>query len=155
MGGSINIIVNNLIGFTTIPRDEHSSRFSSDLGKSLPIPIFHVNSQDPDAVVRVGGLRSSTDIRSASPVIMDLIGYRKHGHSEVDDPTITQPLRYRKDRSTSADVSDYAEKIDADPQPIIQRVHEELDAAQKRAIELEKNPPMRDSAGVLESLSRR
>jgi 2-oxoglutarate dehydrogenase E1 component len=144
VGGSISIIVNNLIGFTTIPRDEHSSRFSSDLGKRLPIPIFHVNSEDPDAVVRVG--RMALDYRYAfgSPVIIDLIGYRKHGHSEVDDPTITQPLRYRKIEAHAPIWQTYAEKIGVDPQPIIRSVHEELDAAQKRAIELEKSPPMRE-----------
>jgi 2-oxoglutarate dehydrogenase E1 component len=143
VGGSISIIVNNLIGFTTIPRDEHSSRFSSDLGKRLPIPIFHVNSEDPDAVVRVG--RMALDYRYAfgSPVIVDLTGYRKHGHSEVDDPTITQPLRYRKIEAHPPIWQTYAEKIGVDPQPIIRSVHEELDAAQKRAIELEKSPPMR------------
>jgi 2-oxoglutarate dehydrogenase E1 component len=143
VGGSINIIVNNLIGFTTIPRDEHSSRFSSDLGKRLPIPIFHVNSQDPDAVVRVGRLALEYRYSFGTPVIIDLIGYRKHGHSEVDDPTITQPLRYRKIEAHPPTYQGYAEKLGVDPQAIIQRVQEELNAAQKRAIELEKNPPMR------------
>ena len=96
VGGSVHIIVNNLIGFTTVPRDTGSSRFSSDLAKRLPVPIFHVNAEDPDAVVRVG--RMALDYRYAfgTPVVIDLIGYRRHGHSEVDDPTITQPLRYRK-----------------------------------------------------------
>jgi 2-oxoglutarate dehydrogenase E1 component len=143
VGGSISIIVNNLIGFTTIPRDEHSSRFSSDLGKRLPIPIFHVNSEDPDAVVRVGRMALEYRYAFGSPVIVDLIGYRKHGHSEVDDPTITQPLRYRKIEAHPPIWQTYAEKIGVDPEPIIQSVHEELDAAQKRAIELEKSPPMR------------
>ena len=96
VGGSISIIVNNLIGFTTTPQDMRFVAFSSDLAKRLPIPIFHVNAEDPDAVVRVG--RMALDYRYAfgTPVVMDLIGYRRHGHSEVDDPTITQPLRYRK-----------------------------------------------------------
>jgi len=143
VGGSINIVVNNLIGFTTIPRDEHSSRFSSDLGKRLPIPIFHVNSEDPEAVVRVGQMALKYRYRFGTPVIIDLIGYRKHGHSEVDDPTITQPLRYRKIEAHPPTYQIYAERIGVDPQPIVRAVHEELDAAQKRAIELEKNPPMR------------
>jgi len=144
VGGSISIIVNNLIGFTTIPRDEHSSRFSSDLGKRLPIPIFHVNSEDPDAVVRVGRMALEYRYEFGSPVIVDLIGYRKHGHSEVDDPTITQPLRYRKIEAHPPIWRTYSEKIGADPQPIIRKVQEELDEAQKRAIELEKSPPMRE-----------
>ncbi|MGA8025299.1 MAG: 2-oxoglutarate dehydrogenase E1 component, partial [Candidatus Acidiferrales bacterium] len=143
VGGSVHIIVNNLIGFTTIPRDSHSSRFSSDLAKRLPIPIFHVNAEDPEAVARVG--RMAIDYRYAfgTPLVVDLIGYRRHGHSEVDDPTITQPLRYRKIEAHPPLWQIYAEKIGVDAKPIVERVREELDAAQKSALELEKNPPMR------------
>ncbi len=143
VGGSVHIIVNNLIGFTTIPRDSHSSRFSSDLAKRLPIPIFHVNSEDPEAVARVGRMAIEYRYRFGTPVVVDLIGYRRHGHSEVDDPTITQPLRYRKIEAHPPLWQIYAEKIGADAQPIVARVREELDAAQKSALELEKNPPMR------------
>ena len=143
VGGSVHVIVNNLIGFTTAPRDSVSSRFSSDLAKRLPVPIFHVNAEDPDAVVRVG--RIALDYRYAfgTPVIVDLIGYRRHGHSEVDDPTITQPLRYRKIEAHPPMWSIYAEKTGADAEPVIQRVREELDAAQKEAREIEKRPVMR------------
>jgi len=143
VGGSVHVIVNNLIGFTTAPRDSVSSRFSSDLAKRLPVPIFHVNAEDPDAVVRVG--RIALDYRYAfgTPVVVDLIGYRRHGHSEVDDPTITQPLRYRKIEAHPPMWSIYAEKTGADAEPVIQRVREELDAAQKEAREIEKRPVMR------------
>ncbi len=143
VGGSVHVIVNNLIGFTTAPRDSVSSRFSSDLAKRLPVPIFHVNAEDPGAVVRVG--RIALDYRYAfgTPVIVDLIGYRRHGHSEVDDPTITQPLRYRKIEAHPPMWSIYAEKTGADAEPVIQRVREELDAAQKEAREIEKRPVMR------------
>src|SRR6201981_3614854 len=81
VGGSVHIIVNNLIGFTTVPGESHSSRFSSDLSKRLPIPVFHVNAEDPEAVSRVR--RMALDYRDAfaSPVVVDLIGYRKHGHT--------------------------------------------------------------------------
>src|ERR1700677_1869336 len=143
VGGSVHIIVNNLIGFTTIPRDSQSSRFSSDLAKRLPIPIFHVNSEDPDAVARVGRIAADYRYAFGTPVVVDLIGYRRHGHSEVDDPTITQPLRYRKIDAHPPLWEIYSEKIGVDAAPIVQRVRGELDAAQKRALELEKNPPMR------------
>ncbi len=143
VGGAVHIIVNNLIGFTTVPRDCHSSQFSSDLAKRLPIPIFHVNAEDPEAVVRVGRMALEYRYTFASPVVVDLIGYRRHGHSEVDDPTITQPLRYRKIESRPPLWQLYAKEIGADAEPIVQQVREELDAAQKQAIELEKNPPMR------------
>ena len=143
VGGSVNIIVNNLIGFTTVPRDLHSSQFSSDLAKRLPIPIFHVNAEDPEAVVRVGRIAMEYRYAFNSPVVVDLIGYRRHGHSEVDDPTITQPSRYRKILAHSQLWQIYAKKIGVDPEPIVARVRQELDAAQKHALELEKNPPMR------------
>jgi len=143
VGGSVHIIVNNLIGFTTLPRDGVSSRFSSDLAKRLDVPIFHVNAEDPDAVVRVGRMALEYRYVFGTPVIVDLIGYRRHGHSEVDDPTITQPLRYRKIEAHPPIWQIYAEKIGADPGPIVQRVRDDLDAAQKEAQEIEKRPLMR------------
>ena len=96
VGGTINIIVNNLLGFTTNPCEYASGRFASDLAKRLPIPIFHVNAEDPEAVVRIGRLALEYRYRFGSDVVIDLIGYRRHGHSEIDDPTITQPIVYAK-----------------------------------------------------------
>lgn len=143
VGGSVHIVVNNLIGFTTIPRDSQSSRFATDLALRLPVPIFHVNAEDPDAVVRVGRMALDYRAEFGTPVVIDLIGYRKHGHSEVDDPTITQPLRYRKIQDRAPIWQLYAEKIGVDAEPIVARVRDEMDAAQKQALELEKTPPMR------------
>ena len=143
VGGSIHIIVNNLIGFTTAPKDGGSSRYSSDLAKRLPVPIFHVNAEDPDAVARVGRMVLDYRYEFGTPAFVDLIGYRRHGHSEVDDPTITQPLRYRKIETHPQLWQIYAEKTGADAEPIVHRVREELDAAQKEAQEIEKSPPMR------------
>ena len=96
VGGTVHVIVNNLIGFTTESRSLHTSRYSSDTALRLPIPILHVNGEDPEAVARVG--RMALDYRDAfgSDVVVDLIGYRRYGHSEVDDPTTTQPLLYRQ-----------------------------------------------------------
>lgn len=138
VGGTINIIQNNMLGFTTNPSDEHSSRFASDVAKRLPIPIFHVNAEDPDAVVRVG--RIATEYRYAfhSDVVIDLIGYRRYGHSEVDDPTITQPTRYRKIDQIPPLWESYAKKHGIDAASIAARVREEYDAAQKQARSLRK-----------------
>jgi 2-oxoglutarate dehydrogenase E1 component len=143
VSGTIHIIVNNLIGFTTVPRDTGSSHFSSDLARRLEIPIFHVNAEDPDAVVRVGRMALEYRHRFSTPVVVDLIGYRRHGHSEVDDPTITQPLRYRKIEAHPPMWRIYAEKIGVDPEPVVRRVRDELDAAQEEAKEIEKVPSMR------------
>lgn len=96
VGGTIHIIMNNLIGFTTDYPLLHSSRFSSDLAKRLSIPIFHVNGEDADAVFRVGQLAAEYRAAFREDVVIDLIGYRRYGHSEVEDPSTTQPLLYRK-----------------------------------------------------------
>ena len=143
VGGAVHIIVNNMIGFTTNPCDTTPTRFTSDIAKRLPIPIFHVNAEDFEAVVRVG--RIALDYRYAfgSSAVIDLVGYRRHGHSEVDDPTITQPLRYRKIEVHPPTWQIYADKIGVNPQPLIEGFRADLDAAQKHALELEKNPPMR------------
>jgi 2-oxoglutarate dehydrogenase E1 component len=147
VGGAVHIIVNNLIGFTTVPRELHSSRFASDLAKRLPVPIFHVNAEDPDAVVRVARLAVAYRYAFASPVVVDLIGYRRHGHSEVDDPTITQPLRYRKIQAHPPLWQIYAEKIATDAAPAVERVREEFNAAQKKAAGIKKTPLMRQLPG--------
>jgi 2-oxoglutarate dehydrogenase E1 component len=144
VGGDVHIIANNLIGFTTIPKELHSSRFSADLAKRMSIPIFHVNAEDPDAVVRVARLAVEYRYAFASPVVVDLIGFRRHGHSEVDDPTITQPLRYRKIQAHPVLWQLYAEKTGADAAATVQQVREEFGAAQKEAEAIEKDPVLRE-----------
>ncbi len=101
IGGTIHVIVNNLLGFTANPGGvELVALLRPIIAKRLPIPIFHVNAEDPDAVVRVAAIADEWRQRFHSDVVVDLVGYRKHGHSEVDDPTVTQPRRYAiiKDR---------------------------------------------------------
>ncbi|MGH9560654.1 MAG: thiamine pyrophosphate-dependent enzyme, partial [Terracidiphilus sp.] len=128
VGGTIHVIVNNLLGFTTSPPELHSSRFASALAKRQAVPIFHVNAEDPDAVMRVGQI--ALDYRSAfaGDVVIDLIGYRRHGHSEVDDPTITQPLLYKaiKDHPPLWEI--YAERSGAaDAKVRVEAVRAELE----------------------------
>lgn len=96
VGGTIHILANNLIGFTTPPASYNSTRYASDVALRLPVPIFHVNGEDLDAVWRAGRLAAEYRATFGSDVVVDLIGYRRYGHSEVDDPTITQPKLYRK-----------------------------------------------------------
>ena len=86
VGGTVHIIANNLIGFTTVPRESHSSRFSAQLARRQSVPIFHVNGEDVDAVIRVGRIALEYRYTFGTDVVVDLIGYRRHGHSEVDDP---------------------------------------------------------------------
>jgi 2-oxoglutarate dehydrogenase E1 component len=114
VGGTIQIVVNNLLGFTAVPEESNSSRFSTDMAKRLPIPIFHVNAEDPDAVNRVAAIAAEYRATFASDVVVDLIGYRRHGHSEVDDPTVTQPKRYAKIKDTQLLYKTYADRIGVD-----------------------------------------
>jgi 2-oxoglutarate dehydrogenase E1 component len=143
VGGTVHIIVNNLIGFTANPNEAYAGRFSSDLAKRLPIPIFHVNGEDADAVVRVGRMAMEFRNEFGSDVLVDLIGFRRHGHSEVDDPTITQPIRYRKIKDHPLLYEIYAKKTGQDPKPHIQKFISELDIAQAEGKKMAKKPVMR------------
>jgi len=146
VGGTIHILANNLIGFTARPPELHTARFAAELAKRQPIPIFHVNGEDPEAVVRVGELAVEYRYRFHDELVIDVIGYRRHGHSEVDDPTITQPLLYQKIKDHPPLWKLYAERIDAGTpatEAIAAQVRTELEAAQKAARKLEKKPTMR------------
>jgi 2-oxoglutarate dehydrogenase E1 component len=143
VGGTIHIIVNNLIGFTTRPVQEHSSRFASDIAKRQSVPVFHVNAEDPDAVVRIGALAAEYRSKFGSDVVVDLIGYRRHGHSEVDDPTITQPRLYERIKNHLPLWKIYAQQIGVDPAQTVEAVRHEYEAEQTKAHELTKQPNLR------------
>ena len=142
VGGTIQIIVNNLIGFTAEPDESNSTRFSSDLAKRLQVPIFHVNGEDADAVVRVAALAAEYRYTFHTDVVVDLIGYRRHGHSEVDDPTITQPLRYNLIKNHSPLYEIYAKKIGVDVAPLVKALQAEFSEAQKQAKAMRKKPTL-------------
>ncbi|MGA3325701.1 MAG: 2-oxoglutarate dehydrogenase E1 component [Terriglobia bacterium] len=140
VGGALHIVVNNLIGFTANPEDTSSSRFASDVAKRLPIPIFHVNAEDPDAAVRAARWAVEYRYQFHSDVVLDLIGYRRHGHSEIDDPTTTQPVRYRRIAELPPLWESYARRHQTDAAPRAAEIRGELDAALKRARAIRKNP---------------
>jgi len=139
------VIVNNLLGFTTLPTELHSSRFAAEIARRQSVPIFHVNGEDVDAVVRVGRMALEYRYSFGSDVVVDLIGYRRHGHSEVDDPTVTQPLMYQAIKEHPALWEIYAEDVGAqDAQARVTAIRAEYEAAQKNAAAITKKPTFRD-----------
>ncbi len=93
-GGTIHLVINNQIGFTTIPSDSRSTRYCTDIARMLRVPVFHVNGEDPQAVIQVTRLAMEFRQRFKTDVVIDMYCYRKYGHNEGDEPRFTQPLMY-------------------------------------------------------------
>ena len=152
VGGTIHVIVNNLLGFTTLYSELHSSRFAAQLARRQSVPIFHVNAEDVGAVVRIGRMAVEYRYQFGSDVVVDIIGYRRHGHSEVDDPTITQPLLYKaiKDHPPLWEI--YAGDISAqDVEAKVKAVRAEYEAAQSKGKTITEKPTLRDLPKYWES----
>ena len=140
IGGTIHIITNNLLGFTANPEESNSTRFSTDLAKRLPIPIFHVNAEDPDASMRVASIAAEYRQKFHSDVVVDLIGYRRYGHNETDDPTVTQPRRYAIIKERAPLYQLYAKAIGVDAAAEAKAIQDYLLDQQTAATKVEHKP---------------
>ncbi len=132
VGGTVHVVVNNQIGFTTAPHFSRTTPHPSDMAKSVPAPVFHVNGDDPDAVVRAARLAAQFRQTFGKDVVLDVVCYRRFGHNEGDEPSFTQPLMYEKirNRRTVADL--YAEQLVAEG--VIDANHLEQKRAEFKAL---------------------
>jgi 2-oxoglutarate dehydrogenase E1 component len=113
-GGSLHFIVNNQIGFTTYPRYSRSSPYPSDVAKMIDAPIFHVNGDDPEAVVFAAKVAIEFRQKFHKPVVIDMFCYRRHGHNEGDEPAFTQPVMYKRIGAHPSTLEIYAKRLVAE-----------------------------------------
>ncbi|PWT98329.1 MAG: multifunctional oxoglutarate decarboxylase/oxoglutarate dehydrogenase thiamine pyrophosphate-binding subunit/dihydrolipoyllysine-residue succinyltransferase subunit [Terriglobia bacterium] len=110
-GGTIHLVINNQIGFTTLPDEARSTPYSTDVARGVQAPIFHLNGDDPDAAVRVVEIAFDYRQQFKKDVVIDMICYRRHGHNEGDDPSYTQPMLYRKIKEHASVSTVYGKRL--------------------------------------------
>ncbi len=160
-GGTLHIVINNQVGFTTSPDESRSTTYSTDLAKMLEVPIFHVNGDNPEALWYVARLCVEYRQKFNKDVFIDLICYRKYGHNEGDEPSFTQPLLYKKIKSHPSTREIYANQLieakviqPADAGAIVDEINEHLTSAQAKTKAEAPAPIVSVFEGVWKSLRR-
>ena len=135
-GGTLHLVINNQVGFTTSPHDARATRYPSGIMRIVDAPVFHVNGDDPEAAVHAMTLALEYRMRFKRDVCIDLVCYRKHGHNEMDDPTFTQPLMYQRIAAHVPAARRYAETLVSAgvlDRAAVERLEKELDATYRAA----------------------
>jgi len=139
-GGTIHLIVNNQIGFTTVPAHAYSGLYCTDVAKSIQAPILHVNGDDPEAVVFCARMAAEFRMRFRTDIVLDIVCYRRHGHNETDEPAFTQPIMYRAIGNLRTTRALYAERLaqeqmvsPADSRRMVEGFNATLEAANQAA----------------------
>ena len=147
VGGSVHVVINNLIAFTTGEEEGRSSRYCTDVGKAIECPVFHVNGEDPEAVVHAVNIALDYRMQFKKDVFIDLLGYRLHGHNETDEAAFTQPLLYKEIRAKPSVLTTYAARLqkegvitEADADAIRRSLNEDLDQAYAKVKKTPVNP---------------
>lgn len=143
-GGTLHIVLNNQIGFTTLPKDARSTHYATDVAKMLACPIFHVQGESPEAAVHA--VRLALDYRQAyeKDVVVELICYRRHGHNEGDEPAFTQPLMYSQIASRPPVNRIYADQLAEEGIPAQRLAAVEEDILHRLEASFDKDPPARN-----------
>ena len=146
-GGTIHVVVNNQIGFTTAPIDSRSSRYCTDVAKMIDAPIFHVNGEDPEAVIFIAELAMEYRQAFGQDVVIDMVCYRKHGHNEGDEPAFTQPVMYATIRERPSVTELYSQQLiragdlsSQEAETIAETFQEKLKAVYTEVHEARKDP---------------
>lgn len=113
-GGTVHLVVNNQIGFTTVPAHAYSGLYCTDVGKAIQAPILHVNGDNPEAVIWCAEMAAEFRMTFGCDIVLDVVCYRRHGHNETDEPSFTQPLMYAAIRDRKTTRALYAEKLEAE-----------------------------------------
>jgi 2-oxoglutarate dehydrogenase E1 component len=139
-GGTVHVIVNNQIGFTTVPAHAYSGLYCTDVAKSIQVPILHVNGDDPEAVVFCARMAAEFRMRFGTDIVLDIVCYRRHGHNETDEPAFTQPIMYRAIGELRTTRALYAERLaqeqmvsPADARKMVEGFNATLEAANQAA----------------------